>query len=125
MTERAEEKRVLFAGGAKRCDRKPPFSLVPIELMEAVAETRREGDVKYGAGNWMLGSKEFFTDCLSHGIQHLIDAPWDETESLETHFGHAATNIAFMLWALKRGKITKADLQNIAIPDSVQLQLPV
>jgi hypothetical protein len=94
--------------------RKPQHHLVPIELMAAVADTRVEGDVKYGVGNWMKGSKEFFVDCLGHAIEHLMLCAWDEEESIWTHLGHAATNIAFILWALKRGKVTRADFQNAA-----------
>jgi hypothetical protein len=103
-----------FSGGTKRSTRRPPYNLVPVELMEAVAWTRHEGDTKYGPNNWMAGDREFFADCLSHAIQHLMDASWDDTESLETHLGHAATNIGFILWALKRGKVTREVLQNIA-----------
>ena len=53
-----------------------------------------EGDLKYGAGNWQKGNKEFFVDCLGHAIEHLMLFAWDDHESLETHLGHAATNIA-------------------------------
>jgi hypothetical protein len=45
-----------FSGGARRCDRKPPFFLVPRELLEAVAWTRLEGDRKYEPGNWKMAS---------------------------------------------------------------------
>ncbi len=115
--------RVQFAGGGKRSDRKPPLSLCPIELVEAVADTRAEGDRKYDVGNWMKFEREGWVDCLSHAIQHLMDfdkdTVWEggkevENESPETHLGHAATNIAFILWALRRGKVTREDFQNIA-----------
>jgi hypothetical protein len=105
------ESQVQFDGGAKRCDRKAPHFLVPIELLEAVGWTRYEGDAKYEPGNWMLGDKEFFVDCLSHSIQHLFEFPWDESED---HLGHAACNIAFILWALRRGKVTREDFRNVA-----------
>ena len=105
---------VEFAGGTKRSARLKPLFLVPSELIEAVAETRCEGDRKYEPGNWMKGDREFFVDCLSHAIQHLLDAPWEEEEILETHLGHAATNIAFILWALRRGKIQSEDFRNVA-----------
>jgi hypothetical protein len=105
---------VEFSGGAQRCTRKPPFFLVPIELLEAVAWTRLEGDRKYAPGNWMLGDKEFFVDALSHAIQHLIDAPWDGAEDFDTHLAHAATNIAFILWAKRRGVVSREDFQQVA-----------
>ncbi len=114
---------VEFKGGGKRSSRKPPLSLCPIELVEAVAETRAEGDLKYDVGNWQKFEKEGWVDCLSHAIQHLLDMDkdmvWDsgeevENEAIEVHLGHAATNIAFILWALRRGKVSREDFQNIA-----------
>jgi len=105
---------VEFGGGTIRAAKKPPFFLVPIELLEAVAETRLHGDRKYKPGNWMQGDREFFVDCLSHAIKHLIDAPWDNDEDFYTHLGHAACNIAFILWARRRGKISHEDYQNAA-----------
>lgn len=69
------------------------------ELMEAVARTREEGDRRYAPGNWMKGSREFFVDCLEHAIEYLMLCVWDEEEDIWTHLGHAATNIAFILWA--------------------------
>jgi Domain of unknown function (DUF5664) len=106
---------VAFEGGTKRSGRKPQYHLVPKELMAAVADTRVEGDRKYKPGNWMQGNKEFFVDCLGHAIEHLMECAWDDQEDLETHLGHAATNIAFLLWGLKRNKFTRTDLQNAAL----------
>jgi hypothetical protein len=104
-----------FDGGAKRSCRKPQYHLVMVELMEAVANTRAEGDRKYAPGNWMRGGKEFFVDCLAHAIGHLMECSWDEQEDFETHLGHAACNIGFILWALKRGMVTKRDFQRAAV----------
>lgn len=111
----SESPAVEFPGGAMRSKRRPLYHLVPKELMEAVADARVAGDRRYAPNNWQSGDREFFIDCLSHAIDHLMDCPWDEEESLETHLGHAATNIAFLLWALKRGKVCKADLQIAAL----------
>jgi hypothetical protein len=102
----------IFAGGAKRSSRKAPHFLSPLELSEAVAWTRYSGDAKYGVGNWHNGDKEFFVDCLSHSIQHLMEAPYEEEEDFWTHLGHAACNIGFMLWALKRGIVTAQDYRD-------------
>ena len=105
---------VEFSGGTRRRDRKPPFFLVPRELLEAVAWTRLEGDRKYEPGNWQKGDKDFFVDCLSHAIQHLMDAPWGAAEDFDTHLGHAACNIAFILWAKRRGVVSREDFQQVA-----------
>jgi hypothetical protein len=106
-----------FEGGTKRSGRKPAYHLVMVELMQAVAKTRAEGDRKYQPGNWMKGNKEFFVDCLGHAIEHLMLCAWDEEEDIFTHLGHAATNIGFILWALIRGKVTRRDFQRAAVVD--------
>jgi len=111
----SQDNGATFEGGTKRSGRKPAYHLVMIELMEAVARTREEGDRKYRPGNWMKGSKEFFVDCLGHAIEHLVLCVWDEEESLWTHLGHAATNIGFILWALARGKVSRRDFQRAAV----------
>lgn len=104
---------LVTMGGAGRTGQRAPHFLVPKELMEAVAKTRLEGDKKYEPDNWKKGDKAFFVDCLSHAIEHLMDVPDVETEeTIEEHLGHAATNIAFILWALKRGKVTREDFHN-------------
>jgi hypothetical protein len=111
---------VTFQGGAGRQTRKTALHLTPIELIEAVGKTRMEGDGKYGPGNWQHGSRAFFVDCMNHAIAHLFDAcgmnseAGDDEESIETHLGHAACNIAFMLWALKRQKLSREDFRNAA-----------
>lgn len=110
---------VEFTGGTKRSKRFPPLFLCPIELIEAVARTRLEGDTKYEPGNWVKGDRLFFIDCLSHAIAHLFGAAFpedtdDPQEDVYTHLGHAATNIAFILHGLKHGKLTKEDWRNIA-----------
>jgi hypothetical protein len=106
---------VKFKSGAKRSSRKPPYCLVPIELLQEVAKTRQEGDIKYEPNNWMLANKEYFVDCLSHAIEHLIEAPWEKDEDIYLHLGHAACNISFILWALRRGKVTAKDFQQMAV----------
>lgn len=102
---------VQFAGGARRSGKYVPFFLCPVEIVEAVAAARVEGDLKYEPGNWMKGGKEFFIDCLSHAIEHLFQFPHDASED---HLGHAACNIAFMLWAVKRGIVKREDFINAA-----------
>ena len=105
---------VEFAGGTKRSSRKPPYFLVPLELMELVGWTRFDGDARYQPGNWMKGDREFFIDCLSHAIEHCMLAPFDEAEDFTTHLGHAACNLAFIAWAVRRGKVTREDFVNAA-----------
>ena len=77
------------------CVQARPFANGSDRFANNVAShTRVEGDLKYGAGNWQQGSKEFFVDRLGHAIEHLVLCAWDD-DDLHTHLGHAATNIAF------------------------------
>lgn len=109
------EKGVEFTHGAKRSTRKPPYFLVPIELIEAVAWTRLEGDKKYGVDNWKKGDKAFFVDCLCHAQEHLHKAAdTGDQDSLMIHLSHAACNIAFILWAMKRGKVDREDFWEVS-----------
>ena len=95
---------------ALRASSKPLYHLVPAELLEAVAEARAAGDLKYAPGNWKQGGPVFFIDSLNHAIEHLIRSVDPESdESMEVHLGHAATNLAFILWALKRGIVRQRD----------------
>jgi len=43
-----------------------------------------------------------------------MDAPWEDTEDFETHLGNAACNIAFILWATRRGVVSRDDFQQVA-----------
>jgi hypothetical protein len=113
---RAIGDRVQFKGGTYRESRKPLYHLVPIELMQAVAETRRRGDMKYEPGNWKKGDRVFFVDCLNHCIEHLYNVTESETlEGAGEALGHAATNIGFMLWAMRRGLVTRRDFEQAAV----------
>jgi hypothetical protein len=99
-----------------RESRRPLYHLVPIELLEAVADTRAHGDLKYQPGNWKGGDRAFFLDCVNHAIEHLYGATdMTSDEDITTHLGHAATNIAFMLWALKKGVLSREDFNNAAV----------
>ncbi len=107
-------------GGAMRATRPTMLHLVPVELIRAVGEARIEGDVKYGPGNWQRGTPAFYVGCLNNAIEHLLGAagmnPSEEDEGIETHLGHAACNIAFILWALPRGRVKREDFLNAALP---------
>ena len=96
-----------FAGGAGRTDRKPRFDLIPFEFLESVAEVLTRGAVKYGPYNWKRGRKEFFLDAWNHAFVHL--QKFKEGDRSEDHLGHLASNVAFMVWAVKHRVVSQDD----------------
>ena len=98
---------------AHRTHRAPLYHLVPLELIEAVAAARAEGDLKYAPSNWKQGGRAFYVDCINHTIAHLYNTvDLEDLDGAEEHLGHAAANIGFMLWALKRGLLRRKDFMN-------------
>ena len=96
-----------FAGGAKRSDRKPRFDLIPFVFLEAVAQVLRDGALKYGAHNWQRGSKDFFLDTWNHAFVHLQKVK--EGDTSEDHLAHFACNVAFLIWAVRKGVLQQTD----------------
>ena len=105
-----------FVGGAKRTDRKPRFDLIPFEFLESIADVLTEGAVKYGPCNWKRGKKDFFLDAWNHAFVHL--QKFKEGDRSEDHLGHLACNVAFMVWAVKKGVVSQEDFEAPALNDS-------
>ena len=97
----------LFAGGARRSDRKPRFDLIPFEFLESVAEVLTTGAAKYGPRNWQRGGKDFFLDVWNHAFVHL--ERFKEGDMSQDHLAHLACNVAFMVWAIKNGIVSQDD----------------
>src|SRR5439155_14372890 len=98
-----------FPGGAGRTDRKPRFDLIPFEFLESIAEVLSAGAVKYGPYNWKRGRKDFFLDAWNHAFVHL--QKFKEGDTSEDHLGHLACNVAFLVWAVKKGIISQDDFR--------------
>jgi hypothetical protein len=96
-----------LAGGARRTDRKPRFDLIPLEFLEAVAMALSTGAIQYGPYNWKRGGKDFFLDAWNHAFVHL--QKFKEGDTSEDHLGHLASNVAFLVWAIRNGVIAQED----------------
>ena len=96
-----------FPGGARRSDRKPRFDLIPFEFLESIAEALTRGAARFGSYNWKRGQKDFFLDAWNHAFVHL--QMFKEGDTSEDHLGHLACNVAFLVWAVKKGIVTQDD----------------
>ena len=60
------------------------------------------GAVKYGPYNWKRGQKDFFLDAWNHAFVHL--QKFKEGDRSEDHLAHLACNVAFLIWAVTKGR---------------------
>ena len=90
--------------GAKYDDGKLRLSLVPPEIITAVAEVREYGKRKYAdAEDWRSVPREKWQEAL---LRHVL-AMWDNPLAIDEESGlpviwHVATNVAFLCSAYKR-----------------------
>lgn len=84
---------------AKADEGKAPISLVPMEIVWAIAWIRKYGNEKYGdPDNWKTVEPERYRDALMRHILHYISDPKSvDEESGYPHLWHAACNMAFLL----------------------------
>ena len=94
--------RVLFESGFTRdnADSKPRYDLIPLELLQRLAELYTRGSEKYGEANWKLatGEKEIhrFKECA---WRHFIK--WQAGEEDEDHASAIAFNLFAYEWHMK------------------------
>lgn len=84
---------------AKADARKAPISLVPMEIVWAIAWIRKYGNEKYGdPDNWKTVEPERYRDALMRHLLHYISDPKSvDEESGYPHLWHAACNMAFLM----------------------------
>ena len=79
---------------------KPRLSLVPPEIIRAIAIVRDYGNQKYPAGgpdNWKKVEPERYRDAAFRHLLAYIEDPYGtDKESGLPHLYHLATNIAFL-----------------------------
>lgn len=90
---------------AKQDTGKPRISLVPPEIIRAIAKVREYGTKKYGnKDNWKTVDTERFYDAfLRHVVASMGDMGAIDEESGLPHLHHAACNLAFILDLEKMG----------------------
>lgn len=78
---------------------KLPLTLVPREIIKAIAVIRRHGAIKYhDPDNWKKVSVERYRDAaFRHFLAYLDDPTGNDEESGLPHLWHLATNIAFLI----------------------------
>ena len=78
---------------------KPRLTLVPPEIITAIARVREYGVNKYGASeNWKQVEPERYRDAAyRHWLAYLADPDGVDEESGLPHLWHLACNIAFLI----------------------------
>lgn len=74
-------------------------TLVPVELVKAVAQVREYGNMKYGdPENWRQVEPQRYRDAAMRHLLHYIRNPRAvDLESRMPHLWHLAANIAFLI----------------------------
>lgn len=83
---------------AKRDEGKLRLSLVPMEIVEAIAVVREYGNEKYHeVDNWKTVEPERYVDAaFRHFVAYLREPYGKDAESSIPHLYHLACNIAFL-----------------------------
>jgi len=98
-TARELTARSLLSQDAKADAGKPQLSLVPMDILTAIACVREYGNRKYhDPDNWKTVDPKRYRDALLRHIVAYIDNPkGKDAESGLEHLWHAACNIAFLV----------------------------
>lgn len=86
------------AKAAKHDAGKPRLTLVPSEIIRAIAVVREYGVQKYGSvENWRKVDRERYRDALYRHMLDYVDEPGGvDAESGLPHLWHIACNVAFL-----------------------------
>lgn len=96
---RAKEVAEDEEGGFKKYDQgKPQLSLIPYEVLVAIAKVMEFGAKKYGRDNWKECKKpERYVDAAMRHLHQYTEEKQD-SESGYCHLWHAACNLAFLIY---------------------------
>ena len=92
-------RKVVLNQEAKADAGKAQISLVPMEIVWAIAWIRMYGNRKYGdPDNWKTVKPQRYRDALMRHLLHYISDPESvDEESGYPHLWHAACNMAFLM----------------------------
>ena len=65
--------------------------------------------------NWQKGGRDFAAAAFDHTVEHMY--AWLAGDNSEDHLGHAACNLAFLVWFEEHGVLNPAT-ENIKAPQS-------
>jgi hypothetical protein len=73
MSKKSKEKEAPFASGAKRSEKLPNTTRIPLGFLQLVARRGDEGELKYGRFNYRKGllDREFVEQGFAHVLAHL------------------------------------------------------
>lgn len=88
----------LASQSAKADEGKLQLTLVPLQIIEDIAEVRMYGNKKYhDPNNWMTVEPERYRDAAFRHFLAYLREPWGkDEESGLPHIAHLACNIAFL-----------------------------
>lgn len=92
-------KALLGSQEAKADAGKPQLSLVPMQILNAIARVREYGNRKYGdPENWKTVSPARYRDAmLRHAVAYIQDPNGVDEESGLPHLWHLACNVSFLV----------------------------
>lgn len=93
---------------AKHDSGKPKLSLVPCEIIRAIAKVREFGVKKYkDPDNWKQVEAERYRDAMYRHLLLYIEDPYGiDEESALPHLWHLACNVAFLCEMEKEGDVS-------------------
>lgn len=96
--EQKVRKATMFDQNIKADAGKPRLSLVPTEIIVAIARVREYGLKKYGTSeSWKQVEPERYRDAmLRHALAYIKDPDGYDEESGMPHLWHLAANVAFL-----------------------------
>jgi hypothetical protein len=80
------------------------YELIPLYVLDDVADVLTQGALKYGADNWKIldNAKERYMGALLRHLSAYQKGDKVDKDSGKSHLAHAACNILFMLWFEQR-----------------------
>lgn len=93
------DKALLGSQEAKADAGKPQLSLVPMQILNAIARVREYGNKKYGdPENWKTVAPSRYRDAmLRHAVAYIQDPNGVDEESGLPHLWHLACNVSFLV----------------------------
>lgn len=93
--------------GLKYDEGKPMLDLIPPEAIMAIGKVMTYGAMKYGPNNWQGVEPRRYVAALLRHLMAYQAGEMDDPESGMPHLWHVATNAAFLVTLMDRGRCAK------------------